>query len=89
MKNHCVSLATDAAAILAHVAQTASHAVRSAGDFNFKSLEFPVAAVVKQNSQLPNTVKCFQSKHVWLVIQFEIPCVKLTEIGLESLTDFP
>ena len=83
MKNHSVSLATDAAAILRHVAQTASHAFpSSAGDFNLKSLEIPVAAV-------PNTVKCFQSKHVWLVIQFEIPSVKLIEIGMVSLTDVP
>ena len=90
MKNHCVSLATDAAAVLSHVAETASHAVRSsAGDFNLKSLEISVAAVVKQTSQLPNTVKCFQFQHVWLVIQFEIPSVKLIEIGMVSLTDFP
>lgn len=61
----------------------------SAGGFNLKSFEFPVAAVGKQNSHLPNTVKCFQSKHVWLVIQFEIPSVKLIEIGMVSLTDFP
>lgn len=71
MKNHCVSLATDAAAVLPHVAQTASHVPSSAGDFNLKSLEFPVATVVKRNSQLPNTVKCFQFKHVWLVIHLK------------------
>ena len=46
-----------------------------------------MAAVVKQNSRqndtiwLPNIVKCFQFKHVWLVIQI----AKLIEIGLVYL----
>ena len=91
MKNPCVSLVTEAAAVLSH---GLAHGAQTRWCFNLK-VEISVAAVVKQNSQqndtiwLPNIVKCFQFKHVWLVIQLENGSVKLIEIGLVSLTDFP